>query len=134
MKLILLLSMTTEQILLYAFIALVIFYVVKKFLQIKSIKHYSAQEISDKLKKDRNVVMLDVRTEKERNRNKIKGSFHVPIFEINSSNNELKKFSGKEIVCYCETGSRSLSAAIKLKKIGFNAANLRGGMLRWNSR
>ena len=113
--------MTTEQILLYALIALVLFYAVRKYFQIKSIKHYSAQELSDKLKK-------------ERNRNKIKGSFHIPIFEINSSNSELKKFSGKEIVCYCETGSRSLSAAIKLKKIGFTAANLKGGMLRWNSR
>lgn len=126
--------MTTEQILLYALIALVLFYAVRKYFQIKSIKHYSAQELSDKLKKERNLVVLDVRTEKERNRNKIKGSFHIPIFEINSSNSELKKFSGKEIVCYCETGSRSLSAAIKLKKIGFTAANLKGGMLRWNSR
>ena len=126
--------MTTEQILLYALIALVLFYAVRKYFQIKSIKHYSAQELSDKIKKERNLVVLDVRTEKERNRNKIKGSFHIPIFEINSSNSELKKFSGKEIVCYCETGSRSLSAAIKLKKIGFTAANLKGGMLRWNSR
>ncbi len=126
--------MTTEQIFLYALIALVLFYIVRKYFQIKSITHYSAQELSDKIKKDRNLVLLDVRTEKERNRNKIKGSFHIPVYEINSSNNELKKFTGKEIVCYCETGSRSLSAAIKLKKIGFNAANLKGGMLRWNSR
>jgi rhodanese-related sulfurtransferase len=126
--------MTTEQILLYALIALVLFYIVRKYFQIKSVQHYSAKEIADKIKKDRNLVLLDVRTAKERDRNKIKGSFHIPVYEINSSNNELKKFSGKEIVCYCETGSRSLSAAIKLKKIGFNAANLKGGMLRWNSR
>lgn len=126
--------MTTEQILLYALIVLVIFYVVRKYLQIKSIKHYSAQELSDKLKKDRNLLILDVRTAQERKRDKIKGSFHVPLFEINSNNNELKRFEGKEIVCYCQTGSRSLSAAAKLKKYGFNAANLRGGMMRWNSR
>ena len=126
--------MATEQIFIYALIALVLFYIVRKYFQIKSITHYSANELSDKMKKDRSLVLLDVRTEKERNRNKIKGSFHIPVYEINSSNNELKKFSGKEIVCYCETGSRSLSAAIKLKKIGFNASNLKGGMLRWNSR
>jgi rhodanese-related sulfurtransferase len=126
--------MPAEQILLYALVALILFYIVRKYLQIKSIQHYSANEVADKIKKDRNLVLLDVRTEKERNRNKIKGSFHVPLYEINSSNNELKRFSGKEIICYCETGSRSLSAAIKLKKFGFNAANLKGGMLRWNSR
>ena len=124
--------MNTEQILLYAVIALVIFFIVRKFMQIKSVKHYSSKELNDRVKKDRSLVILDVRTSQERNRDKIKGSFHVPLFEINSSNNELKKFSGKEIVCYCQTGSRSLSAALKLKKIGFNASNLRGGMLRWN--
>jgi rhodanese-related sulfurtransferase len=126
--------MPAEQILLYVLIALVLFYIARKYLQIRSIRHYSANDVADKIKKDRNLVLLDVRTEKERNRNKIKGSFHIPLYDINSSNNELKKFGGKEIICYCETGSRSLSAAIKLKKIGFNAANLKGGMLRWNSR
>lgn len=126
--------MPAEQILLYVLIAFVLFYIARKYLQIKSIRHYSANDVADKIKKDRNLVLLDVRTEKERNRNKIKGSFHIPLYDINSSNNELKKFGGKEIICYCETGSRSLSAAIKLKKIGFNAANLKGGMLRWNSR
>ena len=126
--------MATEQILLYALIALVLFYVVRKYFQIKSVQHYSANEVSEKIKKDRNLVLLDVRSAQERNRNKIKGSFHIPVYEINSSNNELKKFTGKEVICYCETGSRSLTAAIRLKKIGFNAANLKGGMLRWSSR
>ncbi len=126
--------MSTEQILLYALVAIVIFFVLRKYLQIKSVTHYSAQQVADKLKKDRNLVLLDVRTIQERNRDKIKGSFHVPLYEINSSNNDLKKFKSREIICYCQTGSRSLSAAVKLKKLGFEAANLRGGITKWNSR
>lgn len=125
--------MTTEQILLYALIALIVFYVVRKILMIKSIKHYSAQEASLKVKKERNVVLLDVRTDTERKQGSIRGSYHIPITSIATSETELKKFKDAEIICYCRTGNRSLNAAAKLKKLGFNAANLRGGIIRWNA-
>ena len=125
--------MTTEQILLYALIALIVVYVVRKILMIKSIKHYSAQEASLRVKKERNVVFLDVRTDTERKQGSIRGSFHIPITSITSSLNELKKFKDAEIICYCRTGNRSLNAAAKLKKLGFNASNLKGGIIRWNA-
>jgi rhodanese-related sulfurtransferase len=125
--------MTTEQILLYALIALIVFYVIRKILMIKSIKHYSAQEASQKVKKERNVVFLDVRTDTERKQGSIRGSFHIPMTSIATSENELKKFKDAEIICYCRTGNRSLNAAAKLKKLGFNAANLKGGIIRWNA-
>ena len=125
--------MTTGQIFLYAFIALIVFYAVRKFFLIKSIKHYSAQEASQKIKKERNVVMLDVRTDNERRQGSIKGSYHIPLTSLSSSQNELKKFKAAEIICYCRTGNRSLNAAAKLKKLGFNASNLRGGIIRWNA-
>jgi rhodanese-related sulfurtransferase len=125
--------MTTGQIFLYALIALIVFYVVRKFIQIRSIKHYSAQEASLKVKKERNVVLLDVRSDTERKQGSIRGSFHIPITSLATSTNELKKFKDAEIICYCRTGNRSLNAAVKLKKLGFNAANLKGGMIRWNA-
>jgi rhodanese-related sulfurtransferase len=125
--------MTTEQIFLYALIALIVFYVVRKILLIKSIKHYSAPEASQKVKKERNVVLLDVRTDTEREQGSIKGSHHIPLTSIASSKNELKKFKDAEIICYCRTGNRSLNAAAKLKKLGFNASNLKGGIIRWNA-
>lgn len=125
--------MTTEQILLYALIALIVVYIIRKVLLIKSIKHYSVQEASQKIKKERNVVLLDVRTDTERKKNSIRGSYHIPITSIANSETELKKFKGAEIICYCQTGNRSLNAAAKLKKLGFNAANLKGGIIRWNA-
>lgn len=125
--------MTTEQILLYALIALILVYIIRKVLLIKSIKHYSAQEASQKIKKERNVVLLDVRTDTERKKNSIRGSYHIPITSIADSETELKKFKGAEIICYCQTGNRSLNAAAKLKKLGFNASNLKGGIIRWNA-
>ena len=125
--------MTTGQILLYALIALMVYYIIRKVLLVRSVKHYSAQEASQKIKKERNVVLLDVRTDGERKRDSIKGSFHIPLATLHSSQNDLKKFKGAEIICYCRTGNRSLNAAAKLNKLGFNAANLRGGIVRWNA-
>lgn len=124
--------MSTEQILLYLIILLVIYYIVKKVYLIKSIKQYSPIELSNKLKKDNSFILLDVRTPTERKQDFIKGSFHIPLYELNKDNKELLKFKGKEIICYCRTGNRSLKAASKLRKLGFNSANLSGGILRWN--
>jgi len=125
--------MTVGQILLYALIALIVYYVIRKVLLVRSVKHYSAQEASQKIKKERNVILLDVRTDVERKRGSIKGSFHIPLATLSSSQNELKKFKGAEIICYCRTGNRSLNAAAKLNRLGFNAANLRGGIVKWNA-
>jgi rhodanese-related sulfurtransferase len=125
--------MSTEQIILYVLIALIIFYVGKKFYLIKSIKQYTPADALAKVKKERNVIFLDVRTDKERKQSSIKGSHHIPVTSIADKEQELKKFKDAEIICYCQTGSRSLSAASKLKKMGFNASNLSGGMVRWNA-
>ena len=125
--------MTTEQIFLYAFIALIVIYILRKFLLIRSVKHYTANDASAKLKKERNIVLLDVRTDTERKQGSIRGSYHIPLTSLSSSQNELKKFKDAEIICYCRTGNRSLNAAAKLKKMGFNASNLKGGIIRWNA-
>lgn len=125
--------MAAEQIILYVFIALIIYYVGKKIYLIKSIKQYSPVDALAKVKKERNVVFLDVRTDKERKQSVIKGSYHIPVTSIKEKEQELKKFKDAEIICYCRTGSRSLTAASKLKKMGYNASNLSGGMIRWNA-
>ena len=125
--------MTAGQIFLYALIALTAYYIIRKFLLMRSVRHYSAQEASEKIKKERNVVFLDVRTPTERKQGSIRGSFHIPLPSIVLSQNELKKFKDAEIICYCRSGNRSLNAAAKLKRLGFNAANLKGGILRWNA-
>jgi rhodanese-related sulfurtransferase len=125
--------MATEQIILYVLIALIIYYVGKKLYLIKSIKQYSPVDASAKVKKERNVVFLDVRNDKERKQSVIKGSYHIPVSYIKQREQDLKKFKDAEIICYCQTGSRSLNAASKLKKMGYNASNLSGGMLRWNA-
>ncbi|MBT8378049.1 MAG: rhodanese-like domain-containing protein [Ignavibacteria bacterium] len=125
--------MDIEQLLLYTLIAFAVFFIIRKILLIKSIKHYSPVDAFDKLRKGTGTLFLDVRTAAERKEHKINGSHHIPLPEINSRYNELLKFKGKEIICYCRSGNRSLSAAAKLKRQGFDVANLRGGISQWSS-
>lgn len=123
--------MDSAQLFLYALITLIVIYIVRKVLLYRSVKQYSPAELSEKLKKDKNIILLDVRTPMERKQDYIKGSFHIPLYEITTAQKDLLKFRDKEIVCYCRTGNRSLNAASKLRKLGYNSANLKGGIIFW---
>jgi rhodanese-related sulfurtransferase len=123
--------MNPGQIILYLFIGLALYLLIKRIWLAKTIKHYTPTEASEKLRNSRSVLLLDVRTLKERKAQSIKKSVHIPLAEINSRVDELHKFRNHEIICYCKAGIRSLSAASKLKKNGFNSANLKGGIVQW---
>ena len=124
--------MNSGQIILYFFIALALYMLIKKIWLVKTIKHYTPTEASEKMRTCSGVLLLDVRTLKERKEQSIKKSVHIPLAEINSRVTELNKFRNHEIICYCKAGIRSLSAASKLKKNGFNSANLKGGIVQWS--
>jgi len=76
-------------------------------------------------------VLLDVRTPAERSRSSIPGSVHIPLHQLTARVGELEKYRARQIVCYCASGNRSLSAAAALRKQGFDAANLAGGISNW---
>lgn len=124
--------MDASQIFFYGLLALLILYIARKVYLYRSVKNYSPAELAEKLKKDKNVILLDVRTPQERKQDYIKGSFHIPLYDLGADKKELLKFKDKEIICYCRTGNRSLIAASKLRKLGFNSANLKGGIIFWN--
>jgi rhodanese-related sulfurtransferase len=77
-------------------------------------------------------VLLDVRRDAERQMGTIHGSAHIPLHELSGRTAELKKFGTKEIICFCQSGSRSLSAAAQLRKLGFPASSMEGGIGEWN--
>ena len=123
--------MDTTQIIILAFVLLIVLLRVKKYLTARSLKNYTPEEVKQLLKRNGNIVLLDVRTDRERKSGSIKPSIHIPLHEISHKADDLKKYGTREIVCYCQTGSRSVSATAKLKKLGFNSANLIGGYVRW---
>ncbi len=123
--------METTQILLLVLVSLILFFRIKKYFLRRSLKNYTNVEVKQLLKSNSNIVLLDVRTDGERRSGAIKQSIHIPLHEISFKTDVLKKYANREIICYCQTGSRSVSAASKLKKLGFNSANLLGGFIRW---
>ena len=123
--------MTTPQIVLYAFLAFIAFIYIRKFLLTRSVARYSPSQLADRLKEG-GVVLLDVRTSGEYNGGHMKNAIHIPVQELASRAGELKKYTDKEIVCYCQSGSRSLMGAARLKKLGYRTASLEGGIAEWN--
>ncbi len=122
--------MTSEQILFYVIIGVVLLIYVRKQFLTRSLSNYSGEEAKQKVASGS--ILLDVRTASERKSNSIPKSIHIPVQELSTRIKELEKYRSREIICFCATGSRSVSAALKLKKAGFKVGNLRGGIGTWN--
>jgi rhodanese-related sulfurtransferase len=75
--------------------------------------------------------LLDVRTPAEYNQGHVQGAELIPLNELSARMAQLPK--GREIVCICESGSRSSVAARYLLGQGYQVSNMRGGMGRWVS-
>jgi rhodanese-related sulfurtransferase len=126
-------EMTSGQILLYGVVLLILLWYGRRWLLLRGLKSYTPVEVAERLKQAGAPVLLDVRTNAERQRGSIKGSLHIPLHQLGQRSAELEKHKAREIICYCQTGNRSLTAAAKLKKSGFMVANMGGGIVEWNS-
>jgi phage shock protein E len=124
--------MNEGQYIIYGILGIMILLYARKAWYRRSITSYTPAMLSERIRGPHDYVLLDVRTDNERKQGTIKGSHHIPLHQIVKRMGELEKHKGKEIVCFCQTGSRSISAAITLKKHGFRIANLEGGMAEWN--
>lgn len=122
--------MTPDQIFLYGILGVIVLFWLRKQLLARGLNQYTGPQAKQKMKEG--AVMLDVRTAMERSSVSIPGSLHIPLQELSSRMKELEKHRSKEIICYCASGSRSVSAGIKLKKAGFTVGNLSGGISSWN--
>ena len=77
--------------------------------------------------KDKDVLIIDVRTEAEWNSGYLENAIHIPLdtIEKNITLTELDK--NKEIYLYCRSGNRSGKAEKALQGIGYiNAKNIGG--------
>lgn len=117
--------MEPGQVFLYALLLAFLAINVRRFLRRRSIPQVDPAAIPP------GSLLLDVRTPAERSRESIPASVHIPLHQLRSRAGELEKYRDRQIVCYCASGNRSLSAAAALRKRGLNAANLAGGISNW---
>lgn len=64
-------------------------------------------------------LLLDVRTEVELKLGRIGGAINIPLKELKPDEQRVLRFKGKPIVIYCQSGSRSKTAAKKLAMNGY---------------
>ncbi len=114
----------------YIVYALLLFFIVKRFLPVKGIKDMTTTELRKQLK-DKDKQFIDVRTPREFKENHISNFKNLPLHEL--SQQAIKQLSQeKEVIVICQSGMRSKKAAKILKQLGFNdVTNVKGGMNAW---
>ncbi|MGB8983942.1 MAG: rhodanese-like domain-containing protein [Anaerolineales bacterium] len=95
----------------------------------KPVSTVNPLELNEKLKNGRRPLVIDVRQPDEYRTGHIPGAKLIPLNKLGGRLHELPQ--NREIVAVCASGNRSGSATRMLVRAGFNAANLRGGMLSW---
>ena len=113
--------------------AIFLFLIVNSYLRRRGISQYGPEQ-ADELRRNHagDVILLDVRTDAERAAGSIPGSLHIPLQELRQRIAELKKYGNREIICFCQSGNRSGTAAHLLRKQGLKSANMKGGIAEWN--
>jgi rhodanese-related sulfurtransferase len=86
-------------------------------------------ELQEKLAAGNPPYLLDVREPEEFRAGHIAGARLIPLGELVSRLNEVPK--GREVVCICATGHRSVPAARQLIAAGYSAWSLENGMIAW---
>jgi len=123
-----------DGLMLYSFIGLLILYILyAKGVILADFNFVSPKEAMDIINdKKTKVTILDVRTQGEyESTGYIKNAILIPVGELSSKIDELKKFKEHKIIVYCASGSRSVSASRILYKHNYNPHNMNGGINNW---
>jgi len=88
----------------------------------RSSSHDGRQRVAD------GAVLLDVRTREEFMAGHVEGALNIPVQELASRLNEVRK--GKGVVVYCRSGGRSATATQILRAQGHDVLDI-GPMSAW---
>lgn len=77
--------------------------------------------------------VIDVREDEEVfETGTIKGSVHIPMMTVPNNLNKIPK--DREIYILCRSGRRSYEVASYLNELGYNAINLKGGIIKYKGK
>ncbi|MGC8830127.1 MAG: rhodanese-like domain-containing protein [Verrucomicrobiia bacterium] len=86
----------------------------------------------ESLLKEKDVVVLDVRTEKEFSQSHIKNAINIDYLKSDFATRISQLDKNKKYLVYCATGGRSAAACNEMEKLDFkNCFNLKGGFSAW---
>jgi rhodanese-related sulfurtransferase len=90
----------------------------------------SPQQVAELLNQ-RSVELIDVRQDYEWEAGRIAGARHVELTELAVQADRMQQ--DQPVVFYCRSGVRSAMAAEAFAGAGFDAHNMVGGLLAWDS-
>ena len=99
-------------------------------------------EIGELIKSNKNVFVLDVRSEHEykdpntdsqsANGHRLKGAVNIPVNELESRLEEIQDYKTEDIIVYCSHAIRSARSSKILAENGFTKVhNMLGGLSTW---
>lgn len=95
--------------------------------QIANLKQITYEELLQKVKGG--TILLDVRTKQEFNEGHLNGAIVVPYYDISKNIKNIVQNKEQEIIVYCKSGNRGITAVQILNNLGYrNVCNLKGGM------
>lgn len=90
----------------------------------------SSRELTALINSEQGLV-LDVRGQKDFSAGHIVGALHIPYEKVASRIAELEKHKDKTLIVVDAMGQHAGTVSRDLKKAGFNAAKLSGGIASW---
>ena len=85
-------------------------------------------QVAERLR-NREAVVVDVRTPREWRAGRIRGALHVPFHELSARIDRMPR--DRTLITVCRSGHRSAAATRALRRAGYEVENLRGGMMQW---
>lgn len=92
----------------------------------------SGTDLEEFLEEGKDMVLVDMRDRQSYENGHICGAVHIPAEELMSRLEELPR--DRLIVLYCYHGSNSMRAARRLAQLGYEAADVYGGILAYRGK
>ena len=92
------------------------------------------EQFKERLKNDKDIIVLDVRTPEETATGMIENAINIPVQVLEQRVDELEMYKDKEIFVICRTQNRAPIGASILTANGYKAKYVIGGMSVYNQK
>lgn len=96
-----------------------------------SYNHITSIEAQERLKNEKGIIVLDVRTKEEYETGHISGAILIDVNDLQEEAESILTNKESSIFVYCRSGNRSITAANILVKLGYKSVYDLGGINDW---